>query len=517
MAIKGGDLIHVADKILLDRAQTAGPGDVTINSEKIYELGNYQSLASVYDTPDMSFSLESFDVSAEFEATLLRQVFNADNGIQTVTLVGNPTGGDFTLTYAGQTTAAIPYNASPAAVQTALEALSNVDPGEALVTGVAGGPYTVSFGGDIASDGIVTLMTASAAGLTGGTTPTITLVGSDGVGMPDGTALKPAGALPIDIVSAFKPGQTATNPYNVVGSAALPYLTLESLSYRFGLTDNASQSATLRGDSIFYSPTASYIDVFAGTNAANQVVALTHPAIRYNGDTTSGTRYALSVSTASGKRLSYGAEYTETATGAGPGYTVSLTIIKPVATTDKIRVTYASTDTMVYPQLAHAAVSAIRPAAIRGRNVEVFIGGSDISDKWTSVQSVNVDWRVNLEKDEELGNPQAVSQTPDVPEVSGSLDIKPRDFSDLYTKICEIANVTPGEVAGPLTTKPLPLVIKLHSPDTGVVLKTIEIPDARFTLPGYSGQAGQGQKLTVTFNFTGDSGDMTIYKGDKPA
>ena len=81
----------------------------------------------------------------------------AANGIQTVTLVGNPTGGDFTLTYAGQTTAAIPYNASPAAVRTALEALSNVDPGEALVTGVAGGPYTVSFGGDIASDGIVTL------------------------------------------------------------------------------------------------------------------------------------------------------------------------------------------------------------------------------------------------------------------------------------------------------------------------------------------------------------------------
>ena len=37
----------------------------------------------------------------------------------------------------------------------------------------------------------------------------------------------------------------------------------------------------------------------------------------------------------------------------------------------------------------------------------------------------------------------------------------------------------------------LPLLIKLYSPDVaGLVLKSIYVPDARFTLPGYSGQAG---------------------------
>ncbi|MEC4616195.1 hypothetical protein [Tsukamurella tyrosinosolvens] len=58
----------------------------------------------------------------------------------TVTVTGSPTGGTFTLTVGGQTTAAIAYNATATAVKAALEALSNVD--SATVTGT--GPYTVA-------------------------------------------------------------------------------------------------------------------------------------------------------------------------------------------------------------------------------------------------------------------------------------------------------------------------------------------------------------------------------------
>lgn len=90
---------------------------------------------------------------------------------QTVTISGAPTGGTFTLTFSGQTTAAIAYNASAATVQAALEALSNIAPGDVTVTGVAGGPYTVVFGGAYLSDD-VTQMTATAS-LTGGTTPAV--------------------------------------------------------------------------------------------------------------------------------------------------------------------------------------------------------------------------------------------------------------------------------------------------------------------------------------------------------
>ncbi|WP_039942974.1 hypothetical protein [Streptomyces himastatinicus] len=93
------------------------------------------------------------------------------NEVQTVTITGGPTGGTFTLTYSGQTTAAIAYNATAAAVQTALEALSNVNPGDMTVTGNAGGPYTVTFGGQYLGDNVAQ-MTATGS-FTGGSSPAV--------------------------------------------------------------------------------------------------------------------------------------------------------------------------------------------------------------------------------------------------------------------------------------------------------------------------------------------------------
>lgn len=97
------------------------------------------------------------------------------NEVQTVTVTGTPTGGTFTLTYAGQTTAAIAYNAVASAVQTALAALSNiVSTANIAVTGSAGGPYTVTFQGSLGGQNVAQ-MTASGGSLTGGTSPGVTV------------------------------------------------------------------------------------------------------------------------------------------------------------------------------------------------------------------------------------------------------------------------------------------------------------------------------------------------------
>ncbi|MEU6054223.1 hypothetical protein ABZ829_27855 [Streptomyces xanthochromogenes] len=99
---------------------------------------------------------------------------------QTVTVTGSPTGGTFTLTFSGQTTAAIAYNATAAVVQAALEALSNINPGDVTVTGNAGGPYTVVFGGQFLSDNVAQ-MTATGS-LTGGSSPGVTIATTTGGG-----------------------------------------------------------------------------------------------------------------------------------------------------------------------------------------------------------------------------------------------------------------------------------------------------------------------------------------------
>ncbi len=64
----------------------------------------------------------------------------------------------------------------------------------------------------------------------------------------------------------------------------------------------------------------------------------------YNGELVNGTRYALGVSLRSGRRLTFGADYTERVTGtaADGSRNVSIVVRTPVATTDQIRVVYQS-------------------------------------------------------------------------------------------------------------------------------------------------------------------------------
>jgi len=87
------------------------------------------------------------------------------NEVQSVTV--DATGGTFTLSFDGETTGAIAENAAAATVQTALLALSNLNTGDVAVTGSAGGPYTVTFGGAYAGANVAAL-TAAAGSLTGG-------------------------------------------------------------------------------------------------------------------------------------------------------------------------------------------------------------------------------------------------------------------------------------------------------------------------------------------------------------
>lgn len=59
--------------------------------------------------------------------------------VVTIARTGTVTGGTFTLTVAGETTAAIAYNATAADVQAALELLDAVEAGDLVVTGGPGG------------------------------------------------------------------------------------------------------------------------------------------------------------------------------------------------------------------------------------------------------------------------------------------------------------------------------------------------------------------------------------------
>jgi hypothetical protein len=82
---------------------------------------------------------------------------------------GTATGGTFTLSFDGQTTGNIAYNATGATVETALEALSNIAPADLAVAGAAGGPWTVTWEADIVDNPAD--ITADGTNLTGADSP----------------------------------------------------------------------------------------------------------------------------------------------------------------------------------------------------------------------------------------------------------------------------------------------------------------------------------------------------------
>lgn len=64
---------------------------------------------------------------------------------------GYPSGGTAVWTFNGDSTSALAWNISPAALQTALQALGSIGSGNATVAGVAGKYYTVTFTGTLGS------------------------------------------------------------------------------------------------------------------------------------------------------------------------------------------------------------------------------------------------------------------------------------------------------------------------------------------------------------------------------
>lgn len=397
MAIKAGQILHDVHGFVVDRIQTGGPGNLNIPEEKIKELGNYQTVATIRDIPDLSFDLESLDVSTEIEALLTYQV-----------------------------------------------------------------PSSIS----------------------------------------DGEEIDFVSAVPIDVISPFKAG---SGLFTIVRGLALPYLTLENATYRFGTKANATQSFSLRGDSIFYAQGTPYYQEFTASGTGPYTLA--HTALPYMDG--ADTLYALGVcyvrTDGTFKRLFFGDDYTNTAT------TVTLLAAAPVGS--KVRVVYASATAASYAQTVHQGVS-VKPAAVRGKDIDVYIGSTaatPVFSRWTGVQSFEVSWRVSLDNDEEFGNPHYVAQDYDVPEVGGTIVIRPRDPQDLWDKIYQVADVPSNEVAGPATSTTLPIELRINHPDTGARLKTLYIPDARFTPPPIQGRVGQ--KVEATFSFNSDGGVLKVYKG----
>lgn len=190
------------------------------------------------------------------------------NEVQTATITGTPTGGNFKLTFEGDETANILFSATAATVATALQALDSIGPDGVAVTGGPGPgtPYVITFVGPLAGQN-VSLITATNT-FTGGTTPDIAVVettpGATGGPSPLVTAIDSKDHLhlqlttiapPTDVCGAQAVGSEATGATEVSGAAAT--LTPDNSYAPWDLAD--ANSGTFTADPATAWDTGSYV------------------------------------------------------------------------------------------------------------------------------------------------------------------------------------------------------------------------------------------------------------------
>lgn len=484
MSIKAGAIVQKGRNVVLDRIQAGGPGQVSIPEEKIRELGNYDSVGTVLDTPDVTYSLESLDASAELEATLTGNNFATDAaGTEYDLGLCKPL--DVVGQFKPGKDAASPYNAvgcaiAPYLMPESLEYRFGLTENGSVSGQLRGDSIFYNAGSAyIQTVGAPTILAVTNKALTSNVA-TIT-IGTHSISVSDSVTVA---------------GVDAT--FN--GTYTVTAVTGTTISYAKTAANVTSVAAT---GSV----------TKAGTTVASATpYSLSNTAYPYNGDSSTGVRYTLSVSDSKGQRYRLGVDYTESASGGGSAKTVSITLTgtQLPGAGHQLYIAYASDVADVLSGI-HASESAARPSAIRGRHVTVKIGGVT----WTDVQSTSASWRLQLDSDRELGNDQVVSRDYDEADVTGQVQIKPRNVAAFFTKLKQITGVTEDyEVMGALQQATLSVEIIIKSPIDGSVLKTIYCPDAKFTMPGFNGRVQQ--KTTFDINWTSASGTLKVYKGAKP-
>lgn len=155
-------------------AVNAAPGPVA--TDRLYYTGD--------GVPKMRVGTDVYNLKVQYPTAALTATVGGTNEVQQI--VVSATGGTFTVTFDGSTTTALAYNISAASLQTALEALDNIEPGDVTVTGGPGATaaLVITFGGRYAYENVDEVTTNSAS-LTGGSSTATVSTTTQGSGSGD--------------------------------------------------------------------------------------------------------------------------------------------------------------------------------------------------------------------------------------------------------------------------------------------------------------------------------------------
>lgn len=333
--------------------------------------------------------------------------------------------------------------------------------------------------------------------------------GAPGAADPAGTEYKWENTGYVNVASPWKdPINDAAG--NVVAGHLIPGYFPTRVRYAFGVTDFATQTVELGGGTFYYGKAAPVEQFEVGDGTIVAFVS-DDPVVQHRLGGGAGTTFRNVFGViAGGVPQIEGVDYT-VAGGAGTPATITFTV--PPAALATVRFCYFTTAAKAYPQAVHAS-TIVKPGAVRGRNIVVWLGAGGARARMSSVQSIELEATVESEVEREMGSEEPTGRVVNGRDCTGSVTVRSKDAAAFIALLAKVTGVLPAEVFGYLNQNAIPLEIQIQNPkNPGAILKTLYVADAIFQVPGTPARVNAPTDFALRWD--SQSGTYSEYKGAK--
>lgn len=329
----------------------------------------------------------------------------------------------------------------------------------------------------------------------------------------DGTEYKWGNCEFVNVTSPWK--DPATGSAGVVTAGHLvPGYYPTRISYRFGVTDNATQTVELAGGSFYYADGAP-VEQFATGDGVTTAFATADAAIPYRRGGAGGTTFkSIFGVIVNGILQTEGVDYTQAPTNTAAAGVATVTFTVAPATGADIRFAYFTTAAKSFPEAVHAS-TVVKPGAVRGRNICVYVWVGGVKTKIGGVQSLELEATVDGDFEREFCNEEIVGYTINGTDTTGTVTVRSKDAAAFFVLLQQLTGVAAAEVHGWLNQNAVALQVEIQNPkNQAVILKTLYVPDAIFQVPGTPARVNTPTDFAMRFESR--SGTYSAFKGARP-
>lgn len=338
-----------------------------------------------------------------------------------------------------------------------------------------------------------------------------TIAGAPGATDAAGTAY-PIDAVHCQFVNITSPWR---NPLSSAGSIQaghiVPGFYPTRVRYQFGVKANSDITVELAGASYYYNGNPP-VEQYATGDGTTVAFTTSNPAVPYREGGQGSLFRSIFGVIVNGVLQTQNVDFTTTPTNTAAAGTASITFSVAPVSGAVIKFCYFTTAARAYPTALNAS-SVVKPAAVRGRNICVFLGSGGAATQIGNVQSATLEYTVQGQVERELCSSDVVGYTVLGTDVQGDFSVRVRDINQLLGLLSKVTGVSSAEVIGYLNTNAIPLSIKIQNPKNPTqYLKSLYVSDAVFDIPDTSTKVNQ--PVDFSFTYQSRTGTFQVFKGD---